>query len=324
MKSSYKISLIVAAVLCVIVLVYYSGQDSPDQPSGPIATLPEPEAGTSTTAAANSSSQTTAKPAGAGAVTTDKSAEPAGEKNLSNDLKQRLAALRQETPAPAPGSSAAPGSESAASTQPNPIPDTRTPKPDAVPELRLDGHVPAPGSAPTSSATALGSATSTTAAPAGLPGPFDHLRSNTAPTATPPVPPTPAPKPVAASYTIKAGDTFSSIAADKLGDEKYWQQIAQANPTVDPQKLKVGQVIRLPTPGSSDASSTTSDSSSTGKPAYVVKAGDTLSSIADHYYGDSGLWSTIYSANKSKIGSNPDKLKAGMELTIPPAPKGAR
>lgn len=319
MKSSYKISLIVAAVLCVIVLVYYSGQDSPDQPSGPIATLPEPAAGNSTTAAANSSSQTTARHAGAGAATTDKSAEPAGEKNLSNDLKQRLAALRQETTTPAPGS------ETSASTQPNPIPDTRTPKPDAVPELRLDGHVPAPGSAPTSrSATALGSATATTAAPAGLPGPFDHLRSNTAPTATPPVPPTPAPKPVAASYTIKAGDTFSSIAADKLGDEKYWQQIAQANPTVDPQKLKVGQVIRLPTPGSSAASSTTSDSSSTGKPAYVVKAGDTLSSIADHYYGDSGLWSTIYSANKSRIGSNPDKLKAGMELIIPPAPKGAQ
>ncbi|MCC6680164.1 MAG: LysM peptidoglycan-binding domain-containing protein, partial [Phycisphaeraceae bacterium] len=161
------------------------------------------------------------------------------------------------------------------------------------------------------------------------PGPFDHLQNKPAPTATPTTTqPVARPAPVT-SYTIKAGDTFSSIAADKLGDEKYWQQIAQANPTVDPQKLKVGQVIRLPTPGSSAASSTasaagsSSDSTSSGKPAYVVKAGDTLSSIADQYYGDRGLWSTIYSANKTKIGSNPDKLKAGMELTIPPAPKGA-
>ncbi|MCC6681430.1 MAG: hypothetical protein IT445_11070, partial [Phycisphaeraceae bacterium] len=128
MKSSYKISLIVAAVLCVIVLVYYSGQDSPDQPSAPIASLPTPGSGDAAPTAA-SSNQTVTAPASPMAATTDQPAEPAGEKNLSNDLKQRLAALRQETPAPGSGTPA-PGSE------------TSTPAPDAVPELRLDGNVP--------------------------------------------------------------------------------------------------------------------------------------------------------------------------------------
>lgn len=52
---------------------------------------------------------------------------------------------------------------------------------------------------------------------------------------------------------------------------------------------------------------------------YVVKSGDTLSSIAKKFYGKSGDWTRIYNANKAVIGSNPNLIKVGMKLWIPNA-----
>jgi nucleoid-associated protein YgaU len=49
---------------------------------------------------------------------------------------------------------------------------------------------------------------------------------------------------------------------------------------------------------------------------YVVKSGDTLSSIAEHYYGHSRHWRRIYEANKGVI-PNFDALSVGTKLTIP-------
>jgi len=49
-----------------------------------------------------------------------------------------------------------------------------------------------------------------------------------------------------------------------------------------------------------------------------VQSGDTLLTIADQKYGDGAQWRRIYDANKDVIGSDPDKLKIGMQLKIPP------
>jgi len=55
---------------------------------------------------------------------------------------------------------------------------------------------------------------------------------------------------------------------------------------------------------------------------YSVRSGDTLSSIAERYYHNSGDWTWIYAANKSKI-HDPDSIYAGESLTIPySAPSG--
>jgi LysM repeat protein len=55
---------------------------------------------------------------------------------------------------------------------------------------------------------------------------------------------------------------------------------------------------------------------------YTVRSGDTLSSIAERYYHNSGDWTWIYEANKSKI-RNPDSVYVGESLTIPySAPSG--
>jgi nucleoid-associated protein YgaU len=52
--------------------------------------------------------------------------------------------------------------------------------------------------------------------------------------------------------------------------------------------------------------------------SYEVQSGDTLLTIAEQKYGDGTQWRRIYDANKDVIGSDPDKLKIGMQLKIPP------
>lgn len=55
----------------------------------------------------------------------------------------------------------------------------------------------------------------------------------------------------AESYAIKAGDTLSEIAARSYGSARRWHRITKANPGLDPRRLRVGQVIKLPGPFSS-------------------------------------------------------------------------
>ena len=50
--------------------------------------------------------------------------------------------------------------------------------------------------------------------------------------------------------------------------------------------------------------------------SYTVKSGDTLSKIAKEFYGNANAYMKIFDANKDKL-SDPDKIKAGMELVIP-------
>lgn len=47
-------------------------------------------------------------------------------------------------------------------------------------------------------------------------------------------------------YTVKRGDTLSSIAAQKLGRADRWREIADLNNIRDPRNIKVGRVIKLP------------------------------------------------------------------------------
>ncbi len=50
--------------------------------------------------------------------------------------------------------------------------------------------------------------------------------------------------------------------------------------------------------------------------SYVVKAGDTLSSIAAAVYGDAGRWSEIFEANRDLL-SDPNLIAVSQELRIP-------
>ncbi|MEG4879876.1 LysM peptidoglycan-binding domain-containing protein, partial [Microcoleus sp. K1-B6] len=59
------------------------------------------------------------------------------------------------------------------------------------------------------------------------------------------------------------------------------------------------------------------DSISPSGRTYTVQPGDTLSIIAQKFYGDANLWQRIYDANRGIIGDNPDRIFPGQNLVIP-------
>jgi LysM repeat protein len=50
---------------------------------------------------------------------------------------------------------------------------------------------------------------------------------------------------------------------------------------------------------------------------YTVKSGDTLSKISKQYYGSANEYMRIFYANRDQL-SDPNKIKVGQELVIPP------
>jgi len=54
---------------------------------------------------------------------------------------------------------------------------------------------------------------------------------------------------------------------------------------------------------------------------HQVQPGDSLWAIAAHFYGDGHFWPTIYQANASTIGPDPDMLRIGSWLDIPAKPQ---
>lgn len=57
---------------------------------------------------------------------------------------------------------------------------------------------------------------------------------------------TPAATGAPGTYTIARGDTLGEIASRLYGDATRWRVIARANPGLDPNRLLIGQVIKLP------------------------------------------------------------------------------
>lgn len=53
-----------------------------------------------------------------------------------------------------------------------------------------------------------------------------------------------------------------------------------------------------------------------GEQSYTVQAGDSLSRIAKHFYGDGNAWKQIFEANGDVL-SDPDKIQPGQVLRIP-------
>jgi 5'-nucleotidase len=74
----------------------------------------------------------------------------------------------------------------------------------------------------------------------------------------------------------------------------------------------------VPSPSVSGATVSPTATQVAAGETYEVQSGDTLLSIAEQYYGDGTQWRRIYDANKDVIGADPDKLKIGMQLKIPP------
>jgi LysM repeat protein len=90
---------------------------------------------------------------------------------------------------------------------------------------------------------------------------------------------------------IKAADaSYSDLTCDLT-----------VNPSLAPQKTQAA--------GASAAGAS-------GTRTYTVKPGDSLSKIAEQFYGKASEYNRIFEANRDKL-NNPDKISAGQELVIP-------
>ena len=91
---------------------------------------------------------------------------------------------------------------------------------------------------------------------------------------------------------------------------RVWDQIK----LVDSQSSDLTADIQAPAAAAAVAAA--GAGSAPASRTYTVQAGDNLSKISKHFYGDPNQYMKIVNANKDQI-SDPDKIKPGMELNIP-------
>lgn len=158
--------------------------------------------------------------------------------------------------------------------------------------------------------------------PAPAPAPYVD-GGQPAPAPVPAPVPTPAPAPIAAEreYRVVAGDTLSDIARRELGSSGKVSVLKEANKDVlrGGDMIQVGMKLRIPASGSAARAAGTPDASASlpsTDGTYIVKAGDTLSSIASRTLGSSSRWREIQAANESVLHGS-DRLRVDMKLVIP-------
>jgi len=153
------------------------------------------------------------------------------------------------------------------------------------------------------------------------------------PTASSPVPAPAAPAAAAAAagprYVVQRGDSLIRIAARTLGSGSRWTEIQALNGDIDPRNLRIGTTLVLPASARppSGGSTASQPSARRAKPpaapaapaaatsgTYVVRSGDTLSSIAALTLGDGDRWREILAVNP---GLEPKRLFVGKAIRLP-------
>lgn len=101
------------------------------------------------------------------------------------------------------------------------------------------------------------------------------------------------------TYSVQAGDTLADIA-EAFGTTV--EAIVEANRIEDPDTVFEGQTLNVPV--------------SPEVQVYTVRSGDTLSAIAQEFYGDPNQEHRIIEANRDQI-SDPNLIFPGQRLRIP-------
>ncbi|HQE02391.1 MAG TPA: LysM domain-containing protein [Bacillota bacterium] len=101
-------------------------------------------------------------------------------------------------------------------------------------------------------------------------------------------------------YTIQPGDTFF-LLAQRFGTTV--QAIQQANPAADPNNLRIGQVICIPT--------APAPPQCPNGFLYTIRPGDTFFLLAQRF------GTTVQAIQQANPGVNPDNLQVGQVICIP-------
>ena len=118
-------------------------------------------------------------------------------------------------------------------------------------------------------------------------------------------------------HVVQRGDSLSSISKLYYGSSGHTDLLARTNGLANPNNVPLGTSLVIPDRGRTATPATTPRSSTrTVARQTTVRDGETLSEIAQRELGSSKAWPKIWKANKN-ILPDPDKLKAGMTLTIP-------
>lgn len=119
---------------------------------------------------------------------------------------------------------------------------------------------------------------------------------------------------------VQANKLFiRGAAASEAVKNKIWDEIKLVNPqyddiiadlTVQPQAAQAAAA------GATSQTGAGTHAESGQDQTYMVQPGDSLSKIAERFYGSAHEYMKLYYANKDQI-SNPDQIRAGMKLNIP-------
>ena len=114
------------------------------------------------------------------------------------------------------------------------------------------------------------------------------------------------------TYTVKKGDTWSSICTNFYGTNAQRYALMKANKNV---KLKEGAVIALPEKLGKDTL-IPAPAAGAGEKLYTVKAGDTLGKIAAAEYGKAGEYKAIFERNADRL-KNANTIYEGQVIVLP-------
>lgn len=129
---------------------------------------------------------------------------------------------------------------------------------------------------------------------------------------TPTQPTTPVIPDAPGTYTVKKGDTWSSICTNFYGTNAQRYALQKANKGV---ALKEGAVITLPEKLGKDTL-IPAPAAAAGEKLYTVKAGDTLGRIAAAEYGKVSEYKAIFERNADRL-KNANLIYEGQVIVLP-------
>jgi len=111
---------------------------------------------------------------------------------------------------------------------------------------------------------------------------------------------------------------LASVGNGVAKNRRFAEQRFRATPTVENLKKYLGKVREsLLLGGEGMTGVPPARARLRPESSYVVKAGDTLTSISKLFYGAEGFWDSILFANLQVIGKDPERLRPGIVLKIP-------